>query len=239
MERMKRFTILNIIVLFFLGSVGLMGHPITKRGRTEKMLENVQWLGHASVKIRGKTTVYVDPFKLKGGETADLILITHDHYDHLSMEDIQLIQDENTVIVVPPDGAAKLKGNVKTVKPGDKIKVGDVDIEVVPAYNIGKRFHPQDQAHVGYVFTVDGIRYYHAGDTDHIPEMKGLKPDVAFLPVGGTYTMNAEEAAAATNDIEPQIAVPMHWGSIVGSKKDAEKFMKLCECDVHILLKEK
>ena len=203
------------------------------------MLEKVHWLGHASVKITGEKVVYIDPFQIEGGETADIILITHDHYDHLSKDDIRKIQGEETVIVVPVSSAEAVKGNVKTVSPGDTVTVEGVEIRAVPAYNVGKQFHPKEKKYVGYVFKLNDIIYYHAGDTDVIPEMKSIRADVAFLPVGGTYTMNAEEAARAVKDIQPKVAVPIHWGSIVGSKKDAEKFKSLCDCEVRILEREK
>ena len=202
------------------------------------MLENVHWLGHASIKISGEKVIYVDPFEIEGGETADIILITHDHYDHLSENDLRKIQGEKTIIVVPESSEGKVRGNVKTVKPGETITVEGVEVQAVPSYNIGKAFHPKDRGFVGYLFKVGDVTYYHAGDTDRISEMKDLKPDVAFLPVGGTYTMNAEEAAQAAKDLQAKIVVPMHWGAIVGSLKDAEKFKSLCECDVKILSKE-
>lgn len=203
------------------------------------MLKNVHWLGHACIKVSGSKIVYVDPYQIEGGETADIILITHDHYDHLSEEDIRKIQDEKTVIVVPAAASGKVEGNIKTVERGETVTVEGVKIKAVPAYNIGKRFHPKEKSHVGYVFEMDGVTYYHAGDTDHIPEMRNIRPDVAFLPVGGTYTMNAEEAAQAAKDIQAGVTVPMHWGSIVGSRRDAETFERLCECDVAILEREK
>lgn len=202
------------------------------------MLENVHWLGHACIRISGKKIIYVDPFQIQGGETADIILITHGHYDHLSKDDIRKIQGEHTIFVVPSASAGDVSGNVRSVDPGDELLVEDVEIRVVPAYNVGKQFHPKEAGHVGYLFKVEGITYYHSGDTDIIPEMKGLQPDVAFLPVGGTYTMTADEGAQAVKDIQPKVAVPMHWGSIVGSKKDAERFQSLCDCEVKILEKE-
>lgn len=202
------------------------------------MLENVHWLGHASIRVDGSKTVYVDPFQIKGGKTAALVLITHDHYDHLSVDDIQKIQGEETMVVVPASASGKVAGNVKTVNSGDTLTVSGVNIITVPAYNIGKRFHPKEAGHVGYVFTIDNVTYYHAGDTDRIPEMKQINADVVFLPVGGTYTMTAAEAVEAVKDIHPQTAVPIHWGSIIGSKSDAESFKEMCDCEVYILNKE-
>ena len=195
---------------------------------------SVHWLGHACIKITGGKVIYIDPYELKGGEPADIILVTHGHYDHLSLADIKKIQTEDTIIVAPEAAASGLEGEVKPVRPGDEVLVEDVPIRAVPSYNIGKRFHPKDAGYVGYVFTVDGVTYYHAGDSDRIPEMKEIEADVAFLPVGGTYTMTAEEAARAVKDIGAGVAVPIHWGSIIGQKKDAEILKSLCECEVWI-----
>jgi L-ascorbate metabolism protein UlaG (beta-lactamase superfamily) len=202
------------------------------------MLENVHWLGHACIKFTGKTIIYIDPYKISGGEKADIILITHDHYDHLSKEDIHKIHQKDTVIVLPESASGSIKGNIRTVSPGDCIDVQGVKIQAVPAYNTGKRFHPKEASHVGYVLTVDDVTYYHAGDTDLIPEMDEIEADVAFLPIGGTYTMNAEEAAQAARSIGTKIVVPIHWGTIIGSKADAERFKQLCDCDVRIMKKE-
>ena len=203
------------------------------------MLENITWLGHASFKITGEKVVYIDPWKLKeGAEHADIILITHDHYDHLVPEDVMKIQKESTTIVTTADGAKKLSGNIKTVKAGDTLTVEGIQIEAVPAYNIGKEFHPKASGWVGYIVTIGGQRIYHPGDTDLIPEMENVQADIAFLPVGGTYTMNAEEAAQAANKIKPKVAVPMHYGTIVGSIEDAKKFQEKCQVPVDILTAE-
>ena len=200
------------------------------------MLENIKWLGHAGFKITGEKTVYIDPFKISETEPADIIICTHEHFDHLSIEDIKKIQTGRTVIVVTPDCYSKVSGNVKTLAPGKSLDVDGIKIEAVPAYNINKNFHPQQNHWMGVVLTINGKRIYHAGDTDYIPEMANLKNiDVAMLPVSGTYVMTAEEAANAANKINPKVAIPMHYGSIVGAKEDAEKFKKLCRCKVEIL----
>ena len=201
------------------------------------MPEGIEWFGQASIKIKGEKTIYIDPWKLKGEhEKADIVLVTHSHYDHLSPDDIAKLQKDDTVIVVPADGEAKLSGDVRTVKPGDVVEIGGVKVEAVPAYNPNKEFHPKANNWVGYVITMGGKRYYHAGDTDFIPEMKELMEiDYAFLPVGGTYTMNAEEAAKAANLIKAKVTIPMHYGDIVGKKEDAEKFKSLVEGEVEIL----
>jgi L-ascorbate metabolism protein UlaG (beta-lactamase superfamily) len=211
--------------------------PLSSPATSEvnRMLEKIKWLGHASFKIAGPPVIYIDPWKLTDGEKADIILITHSHHDHCSPEDIAKIQKEDTIIVSTQDSAAKLKGTVKIIKPGDKIKIKDLEIEAVPAYNINKSFHPKDNGWVGYVISMAGVRIYHAGDTDLIPEMRDIKADIALLPVGGTYTMNAEEAARAANTIMPQVAIPMHYGTIIGSIKDAEKFRRHCKVEVRIL----
>jgi L-ascorbate metabolism protein UlaG (beta-lactamase superfamily) len=198
------------------------------------MVENIHWLGHASFKITGEKTVYIDPWKLKDGEPADIILITHDHYDHLSPEDIAKIATDKTWIVTTPDAAAKLTGNIKTVKPGDSIEVEGIKVEVVPAYNVNKDFHPKVNNWVGFIVTINNKRIYHPGDCDFMPEMKDVKADIALMPVGGTYTMTAEEAANAVNTINPEVAIPMHYDDIVGSKADAEKFRDLCKSQVVI-----
>jgi L-ascorbate metabolism protein UlaG (beta-lactamase superfamily) len=202
------------------------------------MLENVHWLGHASFKLTGEKVVYIDPWQLHDGEPADIILITHGHYDHCSAEDVAKIRRPSTVVVAPVDCADKLPGPVQVVKPGDKLTVAGVKIEAVPAYNIDKTFHPRKENWVGYVVTLNGQRIYHAGDTDHIPEMDSLKVDVALLPAGGKYTMTASEAAAAANAFKPRVAVPMHWGTIVGSDEDAARFRQLSQVPVEILRRE-
>ena len=200
------------------------------------MLENIKWLGHAGFKLKGEKTVYIDPFKIGETEPADIIIITHAHFDHLSPEDIGKVQTGKTVVVTTPDCLIKVSGNVKAINPGTVLDVGGIKIEAVPAYNTNKQFHPRENGWIGVVVTINGKRIYHAGDTDSIPEMSSLKNiDIALLPVSGTYVMTAEEAADAANRIMPKVAVPMHYGSIVGTGDDAEKFRKLCKCKVEIL----
>lgn len=188
------------------------------------MINNIHWLGHDTFKITGDKVIYTDPFKVKKQDRADIILITHEHRDHCSPDDVKMLQGPDTVIVAPADCAAKLKGNIKIVKPGDKIDVSGIRIEAVPSYNTNKQFHTKDRGWVGYIVTVSGERIYLAGDTDYIPEMANFKADIALLPVSGTYVMTAEEAVHAALDIKPKIAIPMHYGSIVGTGDDAKKF---------------
>jgi L-ascorbate metabolism protein UlaG (beta-lactamase superfamily) len=201
----------------------------------DELLKNVQWLGHASFRLTGEKVVYIDPYQLKTTQPADIILITHGHGDHCSPGDVSKIRGANTVIVTTGDCAPKLGGEVKVIKAGDKITVQGVSIEAIPAYNIGKTNHPKEAGGVGYIVTLNGVRIYHAGDSDHTPEMDAVRADVALLPAGGQYTMDAREAAEAANAIKPQVAIPMHWGSVVGTRADAEQFAQLCKVPARIL----
>ena len=200
------------------------------------MVKDIHWLGHDTFKIVGEKVVYTDPFKIKKKDTADIILITHEHFDHCSPEDVKAIQGPKTMIVATSDCAKKLSGKVKIVKPGDKINVEGIDIEAVPSYNTNKQFHTKDKGWVGYIFVVKGQRIYIAGDTDYIPEMKNFKVDIALLPVSGTYVMTADEAIKAALDIKPKIAIPMHYGSIVGSTDDAKRFAEGLKGKIEVLI---
>ncbi len=197
---------------------------------------SITWLGHDSMKIKGDgKVVYIDPWKLKDAEPADIVLVTHEHYDHCSPADVEKVSKmEGTTVVATADSARKLKGDVMVVKPGDTVEVDGVTIEVVPAYNTNKSFHPKNSNWVGFIVTMGGKSIYHAGDTDYIPEMDGFKVDVALVPVSGTYVMDAEEAAEAVNRMKPRIAVPMHYGDIVGTEADAEKFKSLVSSDIEV-----
>ena len=158
------------------------------------MLDWLHWLGHASFKVSGETVVYLDPYLIKKDEPADVVLVSHNHFDHFSPDDIKKIQKPETVVVATEDCVPKIDGKATIVKPGEKVTVKGLEIEAVPAYNTNKPFHPRENGWVGYVLTVKGRRIYFAGDTDRIPEMKEIKADIALLPVSGTYVMTAEEA---------------------------------------------
>ena len=201
------------------------------------LLGRLHWLGHASFRLDGPPTIYLDPWRLKGRlPQADVILISHDHHDHCSPDDVKRISGPGTVIVASTTAAIKLRGDVRALRPGERTTVGEVEIEAVPAYNVKKSYHPRQAGHVGFIVTVGGERLYFAGDTDRIPEMVDITCDVALLPVGGTYTMDAAEAAAAAADIEPRVAVPMHWGAgVAGTRDDAERFRSLYDGQVAIL----
>lgn len=203
------------------------------------MIENIHWLGHDSFRVDGDVTIYIDPWKLAAGSPpADLILITHNHSDHFSPDDIALIRSGATELVAPAVVASKLTGAVHRVKAGDHLTVRGVEIQVLPAYNIHKAYHPRHAGYVGYVLTVGGQRIYHAGDTDAIPEMEGLRPDIALLPVSGTYVMDADEAVEAVKLLQPGLAIPMHYGAIVGSEADARRFQQISPVPVWIMDQE-
>lgn len=196
------------------------------------------WTGHSGFLIIFEgIKIYIDPYKLiPGVERADVVLITHSHYDHCSIEDLKRIVKDGTRIICTPDCQSKLakleeKINVKMLEPGNSVDIiAGLKIKAVPAYNTNKQFHPKDDYWNGYIIEVGNKRIYHAGDTDVIPEMKSLgKIDVACLPVGGTYTMTAKEAVEAAKIIRPGIAFPMHYGEVVGSEEDALKFVQGCE----------
>lgn len=212
----------------------------TKCGRETmnigEVVNKIHWLGHDAIWLEGSVELCIDPFQINTSRAADLILITHDHFDHCSPEDVAKIQRQGTVIVTDSGSARKLQGDVRIVSPGEKLQVKGVDLEVGPAYNLNKDFHPRKAGMLSFVVTLDGVRYYHAGDTDLIPEMTGLRVDVAFLPVSGTYVMTAEEAVRAARTIKPALAIPMHYGAIVGSQDDAEKFKNALEGEVEVVI---
>ncbi|OON85669.1 metal-dependent hydrolase [Oribacterium sp. C9] len=211
------------------------------------MTENIMVFGHNSVGIKsGLGMIYVDPFKLKETPNdASFILVTHEHYDHFSPEDIEKVAGSDTVLVVPESmkvkaqEAAGLVKKIVTVSPGEDRDVDGLSLETVPAYNIDKKFHPKSNEWVGYILKVDGRRIYVAGDTDATPEAKMVKCDVAIIPVGGTYTMDIRQAAALVNEIKPAVAIPVHYGCIVGEASDGEAFAKLVKEPVKAELKIK
>jgi len=189
-------------------------------------MQDIHWLGHASVRIDGPITIYIDPWKLaRDAIPADLILITHGHHDHLSPK-----------IICPTSCESQLSGDVRTIAAGDSIDLGQIRIEAVPSYNKHKPFHPKKAGNVGYIVQVDGQRIYHAGDTDLIPEMSEVRCDVALLPIGGTYTMNAKEAAQAAALLHAGVVIPIHWGDIVGSKRDVNRLIELMPQGVQVVV---
>ena len=211
----------------------------------QDVLSRITWLGHASIRISGSSAViYIDPWKLKSFQPADIILISHEHYDHFSKEDVAKLRTDATTIVTTPVVAEQLTGDVRVVRPGDTVTVKGITIEAVAAYNIDKfrspgiPFHPQPDGKVGFVIEMDGVRIYHSGDTDPIPEMAKVKTDIAILPVSGKFTMTAAEAVEAVRVLKPKVAIPIHYGAIAGSVADAEQFKREAPVEVRILQSE-
>ena len=210
----------------------------------------ITWLGHDGFKIEdGAESLVIDPFQLTHDARADYLLVSHEHFDHCNVEDLNKVLKPTTVVVAPASCKEELAKasakQVKTVKPGDSLKVGSFQVRAIPAYNTnkyneeGKHFHPKQDGKVGFVVTTkSGVSIYHTGDSDMIPEMDNLQPDIALLPVSGTYVMTADEAAEAASKIKPKVAIPMHYGAIVGSVADAEKFKSKVKCEVQILSRE-
>ncbi len=210
----------------------------------------IQWLGHDSFLLAGNVKIIIDPFKITKHEKADLILISHNHYDHCNIDGIKNVSTGDTIIIAANECIDMLKGfpfkEKIGISPGQEKTVNGVTIKAIPAYNLDKinpdtkkPFHPKEDGKIGFMVSLNGVTIYHAGDTDMIPEMSDLRPDIALVPVSGTYVMTAQEAAKAIEMIKPKIAIPMHYGTIVGSEKDAHDFKQLVKsCDVQIVTKE-
>lgn len=203
------------------------------------MLENISIIHHSSIKFSDNIKIYFDPYKInENNNDADIIFITHNHYDHYSENDIKKIYNANTKFIIPKDLEKELlnlgikKENIVTVAPNNNYNVLDISFKTIPAYNINKPFHPQENNWVGYLINYNNFTYYIAGDTDITEDNKLIKCDIAFLPIGGKYTMNYKEAAELTNIIKPKIVVPIHYGLIVGTTEDAIEFSKLINKDI-------
>ncbi len=213
------------------------------------LVDELEWLGHSGFRIRvGRAVVYVDPYRVpEGSPPADLILVTHGHYDHFSPQDIERLSRRGTWLVGPAAVAERTRGQVHSIAPGETLEdelVRGVHVSAVAAYNTSKRnpegqpFHPREAGYVGYELNVLGERLYHSGDTDVIPEMDSVTGvDVALLPVSGVYVMTAAEAAEAARRIQPRVAVPMHWGEHIGTFEDARRFAERAGVEVRILEK--
>ena len=200
------------------------------------MLEGVEVLNHSSIKINKTKVIYIDPYKVyKAYNDADLIFITHNHYDHYSEEDIDKVKKESTYYIVPKDLQNNLinrgikQEKIILVRPNEIYTIDEIRFSTIPAYNINKNFHPKENNWVGYIIEIKENSYYIAGDTDLNQDNIKVKCDVAFVPVGGTYTMDYKEAAELTNQIKPKVAIPIHYGSIVGTKQDAINFINLLD----------
>jgi L-ascorbate metabolism protein UlaG (beta-lactamase superfamily) len=213
------------------------------------LLESIDWLGHSGFRIRvGRAVLYIDPYRVPDGSPpADLILITHGHYDHFSPRDVERLSTRETWLVGPAAVAERVSGQVHSIAPGELLEdelVRGVHVAAVAAYNTSKRdaegrvFHPREAGGVGFELNLRGERLYHSGDTDVIPEMDSVTGvDVALLPVSGVYVMTAQEAAEAARRIQPRVAVPMHWGEHIGTERDARAFADKAPVEVRILEK--
>ena len=209
------------------------------------MLDNIEVFTQSSIRVKsGQGIIYIDPFRLKEeSHDADYVLITHDHYDHFSIEDIHKVIKANTILVVPArmeDDAKELErevGEIVTVKPGIHKELSGLELETIPAYNTVKPFHPRRAEWVGYILRVDGKRVYIAGDTGATKEAKQVRCDIALVPVGGTYTLDTKRAADLINTIRPEYAIPTHYGSIVGKKSDGQTFAALVKSPVKVVEK--
>ncbi len=203
------------------------------------MLENVEVLFHSSIRINKGEIIYIDPYKIeKNYNDADIIFITHDHFDHYSEEDINKVKKESTIIVVTKDLVEKSlnlsfdRNSIIDIEPNEFNEIGKIKFQTIASYNTNKNFHPKTNGWVGYIIELDGVKYYIAGDTDITEENKQVKCDVALVPVGGTYTMTYNEAAELINIIKPKIAVPIHYGSVAGEKEDGQRFVELIDSDI-------
>ena len=209
--------------------------------------DDIKVFGHNSISIAAEDKkIYIDPFEMKEEpRDADFILITHDHYDHFSPEDIKKVACANTVLVVPEkmktkaQKVAELVREIVTVEQRGYKELYGLEFDTIPAYNTLKPFHPKSAGWVGYILRIDGKRIYITGDTDLTKEAKDVRCDIALVPVGGTYTMDAKKAAELVNILRPEAAIPVHYGSIVGKPEDGEKFAKLVESSVKVELKIK
>ncbi|MFH1371017.1 MAG: MBL fold metallo-hydrolase [Planctomycetota bacterium] len=201
------------------------------------MAVQLKWLGHASFRIsEANTVIYIDPWKIKEApHDATLVLVSHSHFDHYSADDIARVSGMTTKLVAAGD-VVQQYGKGQVLKPGRTIEVAGVILTGVPAYNPAKKFHPKANNWLGVIVEIGKNRIYYAGDTDETPEMDALENiDLALLPAGGTYTMNADEAADATKQFKPKMAIPYHWGDIVGGKADADAFAQKAACKVKVL----
>ncbi len=202
----------------------------------DEMAQKIVWLGHDCFRLDADKTIYFDPYDISPGPKADLILVSHEHFDHCSPDDVSKIQGPETVIITDKTSAEKLSGDVRIIAPGESMSLGEIKIEAVPSYNTDKDFHPKQKAWLGFILEVNGVRIYHAGDTDFIPEMNGLEVDIALLPVSGTYVMTADQAVEAALAIRPKLAIPMHYGAIVGDDKDALAFKESLKGKIDVLI---
>ena len=245
---MKRIiSVLQLMIFLELICFSSLGYcEKSKVATPDKMVKNIHWFGQAAVKIdAGDQVIYIDPYRIKKKDKADIVLITHSHSDHLSPADVSKVLTENTVLIAPKDCIQQLeelsKSKVIVLEPGENFTVKGILIEAVPAYNIVKKeFHPKKNKWVGYVMSIEGVRIYHSGDTERIPEMKDFSCDIAMLPLGQTYTMNSvKEAAESAQDVKAKIAIPIHYGLYEGTAEDAEEFKEILADKIEVIIIKK
>lgn len=208
------------------------------------MIENITVNDQSSIRIDGEHIIYFDPYNIKEQpHDAEVIFFTHAHHDHFSPGDFQKLSNENTIYAAPADMEKDLRKagipekNIITMKPGEKKNILNIEVEAIPAYNLMKPFHPKKNGWLGYVVTIDGTRIYVCGDMDAVKEGKAVNCDIVLIPIGGTFTMNVKEAASFVNEMKPKIAIPTHYGSIVGNKEDGHKFADLVDDSIQVVIK--
>lgn len=208
---------------------------------TKRITVNTQ----SSIRIEADHIIYFDPLNISGEpKDADIVFITHDHYDHFSPEDLKKIKKANTRLVVPKEmhetalvQSGFMKEQIITVEPYHSYLIEGYPVTTIPAYNVEAPFHPKDKHWCGYVITIDGTQYYIAGDTDYISENKKVLCDIALIPIGGTYTMDVEAAANLANAIRPKVIIPTHYGSIVGDSECGLRLQKAVSELTKVVLK--
>lgn len=205
------------------------------------MLKNVKVLYHSSIVLYDN--IYIDPYKIENEtHNAKYLFITHSHYDHFSIEDIEKVRNEDTIFFVTPDCKEKLleigvdEKRIVTVAPDEMYRFNKIEVQVIPAYNVNKEYHKKEYGWVGYLIKINGVTYYITGDTDVNEDIQNIKCDVLFVPIGGTYTMDYKEAADYTNSIKPKYVIPIHYGTIVGKKEDGIEFAKLLDTKIECLI---
>ena len=205
------------------------------------MIEGINVLCHSSIKLTKEKIIHFDPYKINNElHDADIIFITHSHYDHFSEEDIKKIKKEDTTIVAPIDLLERIRNlgfseeNIIIVKPDENYKVGEIEFKTIRAYNTDKPFHPKSNNWVGYLLKIDDITYYIAGDTDALDENLDIKVDMAFIPIGGVYTMDALSASEFVNKLKPKVVVPIHYGMVVGDESDLNRFIESVNSDIEV-----
>jgi L-ascorbate metabolism protein UlaG (beta-lactamase superfamily) len=200
------------------------------------LLQGVTWFRGSSVRVeRDGLVIFVDPLGVADPAEADYVLLTHPHFDVFSEDDIARVRSSRTVVIAPASMKKQIGDADHFLRPGDLLQLQRLDVLAVPAYNTDKKFHPQGNEWLGYVFTIGDVTYYHAGDTDYLDSMKDIRCDVAFLPCGGHYTMGPDEAAQAARDCSAKVVVPIHWGDPASARADAARLAALVPAEVHVV----